>query len=459
MDDNILYDSDTDRLYVLIYKLGEGACASVWFSLEFMNFVKKIKSKKVNIAYRALKIHTDDCYDEGMLDTTINKLLYKDGKYCDHINYPLSHFVIDEMVIVVYEVAIGSLYDVLKIFNKKLDVEFVAKIVPQLTDAVSYVHECGYIHSDIKPENFLLMGYNKMQKNIIDFTQKYDFYNNLKDVCSKKTSDIDGILDVIHEPIYTFIKELSKKFNIRNNILSDDVSDISIESTSECDSESETKSVDTECESYTSHTDEYPKDYDKFHINEILASKLNNTNNSSNNNPTDLLDMKYITNPIVKLTDFGLFEKIGSAKHTIQTRYYRAPEILLGIEYNEKSDVWALGCTIYEILVGKMFIDIDDNVNINKIDKDLVNIYMLIEKIGKKFHYDINNIIKTSPRRKYLVNSNNTLKFYKKIVYKSWIDDLHHEYDIKSNFFYTEVIKKIVCMLHACPNNRQLYEL
>lgn len=32
------------------------------------------------------------------------------------------------------------------------------------------------------------------------------------------------------------------------------------------------------------------------------------------------------------------------------TLHYRAPEILLGLDYNEKSDMWSLGCIFAELL-------------------------------------------------------------------------------------------------------------
>ena len=50
-----------------------------------------------------------------------------------YINYPTSYFIKnDDIVIVVYNVAIGSLYDVLKMYDKKLPIEFIKKIIFQL---------------------------------------------------------------------------------------------------------------------------------------------------------------------------------------------------------------------------------------------------------------------------------------------------------------------------------------
>jgi serine/threonine-protein kinase PRP4 len=36
------------------------------------------------------------------------------------------------------------------------------------------------------------------------------------------------------------------------------------------------------------------------------------------------------------------------------SRFYRAPEIILGMEISYPVDVWAIGCTIYELWTGKI---------------------------------------------------------------------------------------------------------
>eukprot|EP00794_Sanderia_malayensis_P018113 gene18113-19922_t len=56
----------------------------------------------------------------------------------------------------------------------------------------------------------------------------------------------------------------------------------------------------------------------------------------------------------VKVVDFG------SATHTskavassyLQSRYYRAPEIILGLPFNEAIDMWSLGCVAAELFLG-----------------------------------------------------------------------------------------------------------
>ena len=55
----------------------------------------------------------------------------------------------------------------------------------------------------------------------------------------------------------------------------------------------------------------------------------------------------------IKLIDFGSSCKIGHTMYPyIQSRFYRSPEVLLGLPYDEKIDMWSLGCILYELHVG-----------------------------------------------------------------------------------------------------------
>lgn len=55
----------------------------------------------------------------------------------------------------------------------------------------------------------------------------------------------------------------------------------------------------------------------------------------------------------IKIIDFGSgafeYEKIYSY---IQSRFYRAPEIVLGIPYTCAIDMWSFGCMMYEFYTG-----------------------------------------------------------------------------------------------------------
>ena len=57
----------------------------------------------------------------------------------------------------------------------------------------------------------------------------------------------------------------------------------------------------------------------------------------------------------IKIGDFGIAKELNSYKTYTKTNkklgslYYTAPEILKNGKYNNKADIWSLGCIIYEL--------------------------------------------------------------------------------------------------------------
>jgi serine/threonine protein kinase len=61
--------------------------------------------------------------------------------------------------------------------------------------------------------------------------------------------------------------------------------------------------------------------------------------------------------PRIKLLDFGsccfASEEASNQFPYIQSRYYRAPEVLLGTGYGCEIDMWSFGCVVVELYLGK----------------------------------------------------------------------------------------------------------
>jgi len=466
MNSNILYNEKNDNLYILLYQLGQGAFSTVWFSYEICNFMKDVIRKKINtnniiINVRALKIHKDDSYKEGILETKINDILQFNKTKSNLINYPLSFFIEDDIVIIVYELALGSLYDILKKFNRDLDPDFILKIIPDMIESIKFIHNCGYIHTDIKPENFLLMGISEKQQNLFTYIKKNKLLDNFKKLSSNKK--YNDLYENIKKYIYNFLNDISSKFKLVDNILEDynesTNSEDSNDSEDSEDSEDSNNSDNTNCSSYDSDFEEYNQELDIFHVQKILKllnnSKIhkedynedNNEDNKDNkNHKEELYNLKsYMTKPIIKLTDFGCIVKNDSECKTIQTRYYRSPEIILGLNYNYKADIWSLGCSIYELLTGKILVNIDHDDKINDYDKDLINIKIILEKICNNKN-DINHLcflIKESQRSSYIINNNFlpiSIRFYKNINNNSIITEISNLQKLEK--FQVEIYKK-----------------
>jgi len=56
---------------------------------------------------------------------------------------------------------------------------------------------------------------------------------------------------------------------------------------------------------------------------------------------------------VAKLGDFGIAKSLGTGgnltKTVVGTPYFMSPEVCKGEEYGAKADIWAIGCTLYEL--------------------------------------------------------------------------------------------------------------
>ena len=69
----------------------------------------------------------------------------------------------------------------------------------------------------------------------------------------------------------------------------------------------------------------------------------------------------------------------------IQTRQYRSPEVILGINYNETSDIWSLACIIYELITGDFLFNPESGPNFCKNDSHLAKFIEICGKMPRNF--------------------------------------------------------------------------
>ena len=68
---------------------------------------------------------------------------------------------------------------------------------------------------------------------------------------------------------------------------------------------------------------------------------------------------------INQILDFGLARTAGAAfmmTPYVVTRYYRAPEVILGMGYSENVDVWSVGCILGEMIRGSVMFPGTDRI-------------------------------------------------------------------------------------------------
>lgn len=102
--------------------------------------------------------------------------------------------------------------------------------------------------------------------------------------------------------------------------------------------------------------------------------------------PENIL-FKLFQKSTVKIIDFGsACMKHDQSFTYIQSRYYRAPEIMLELEYGEKIDMWSLGCILFELYTGyPLFVGNDEEEQLCRIVETFGDIpQKLVEKSPRK---------------------------------------------------------------------------
>lgn len=192
--------------YIILNKLGSGSYCSVWG-------VYNIENKKMY----ALKIYneedTEDAYDETKnMDIIRNFNIQNVLLYSDFFTYEYENTIYAMQII---ELCGYSLNHIIKIFKNDFKedknlysnyVNFIHKSITNITLIVTKLHEFGYSHTDIKPENILIDIPNYENKILITEIQK--IHNNI--ISLKKKGKIKNIINELQKEI----KEILNKINI-----------------------------------------------------------------------------------------------------------------------------------------------------------------------------------------------------------------------------------------------------
>jgi serine/threonine protein kinase len=343
----IITNNKTNDRYVLIKSLGSGSYATVWMCYKY-------NEKKLF----ALKIFTETEQKVAKYESNLYQKL-KNMQIRNIIN-TYGSFVYEDKMCVVIELTIGSLHDVINYgrtkdgrdFKTGFDVQFVTKILQSVLIALKDIHSNRYIHADIKPENILLCGETEYTKNLIIELSKKKTIDHvsvyLKNTISKKVdSDTNNRNSHnrhnscnSHSSCNSYNSSISQKIGTSDSFASvpPDCLEISDNDTLEYNDDNGDKYVNSD------ETDN--SDYNNSSSDPDSHDSLNNEDNDN-----IIIDNIYIDNPQVKVSDLGSFVALEANKKSfgVETRYYKPPESLVVSGYDTSCDIWALGCTIYEL--------------------------------------------------------------------------------------------------------------
>jgi serine/threonine protein kinase len=258
------------------------------------------------------------------------------------------------------------------------------QLIKELIQSLYYLHQkLKVFHGDLKTDNILVKGVSKLNKYCIEIYNQENFMDNYSkqkiEYCTLNNSKLENITS-------------KNKLKIRNKV----------------------------------HSNIYT-----------------NIKNKINNIEIDKYDIEKENNILsISLADFGSFVEEGEYyEEPFGTRYYRSPENILVGKSSYPNDIWALGCTIYEILTGKILFDPDKDKDY---DRDFYHL-KLINELSGDFPKDF---LKNTKRYKLFFDKNYKINFNKNLNFKNKIDELN-DYQIPTN-----IIDLIKGMLVIDPKKR-----
>jgi serine/threonine-protein kinase SRPK3 len=391
---NIDLHGDIINNYNVITKLGSGSFSNVWlvFSIKDNNFY-------------ALKVQNYDDYDEGKDEVIFLKKL-KNHKYINNLIdcFTEKKFInnkIEKLICSVYNICCMNLHHLLKIkkYSNGLPYDMVVRIYNQICEGLAFLHnDVKVFHGDIKPDNILICGINKRNQYYINKYKEKNFSKLYLEVKKKYWIDKGKQIENIKK------MPLDLKIKIRKQVHSSIIN--SIEKTT-----------------YTN----LDVDDSYFYNNDIC-------------------------NINIKISDFGSHcsdeEKM---EELFGTQYYMAPEILLMSDCTKSVDIWALGCTLYELCTNKLLFNPHGDTT-RETDQNHLELIHILCNIYPKYIFNNGKRYNVFFKKGKLRNtSNNNLKDLKDLKdLKKLLNDKLLDSE------YKEKIKKLISeMIQINPSSRK----
>ena len=301
-DENVSQNENLDLYskiindYNIIYELGRGSYSIVWLAYNISNQ-----------KFYALKVQNPTEYKEGLSEINfVARLPEKPEVFNNIYESFVENIDNNKYLCSAWNLHSSNIDSLIRKgdFNSGLPIHQVKNIMKQLIIAIKILHlNFMVFHGDIKTDNILVKGINNRDAFIINeyinenFNDKYS--KAKKDYWIKKGNSLTNI-NKMNKNIKTTIRQ-----QIHQEITSK------------------------------------------------IIEKMENLNISKYS-----IDSKYLKKIEISLGDFGTYCSENNYYDTpFGTRYYQAPEIILMGKCSKSVDIWALGCTFYELLTGKLLFD------------------------------------------------------------------------------------------------------
>eukprot|EP00186_Timspurckia_oligopyrenoides_P004240 CAMPEP_0182447188 /NCGR_PEP_ID=MMETSP1172-20130603/12663_1 /TAXON_ID=708627 /ORGANISM="Timspurckia oligopyrenoides, Strain CCMP3278" /LENGTH=733 /DNA_ID=CAMNT_0024643537 /DNA_START=130 /DNA_END=2328 /DNA_ORIENTATION=- len=381
--------------YRALKKLGWGHFSTVWLAYD------GISKSHVAIKFQKSAPH----YAEAARDEIriLNELKVRDPHRTAPVVHLLDNFVHrgsnGTHVCLVFEVLGKSLLSLVKRCNfRGAPLPLVKLIAYQVLKGLEFIStECGIIHTDVKPENILFVP-PRMEYERLRYTAR-----RAVELMTQQQAQVDPVraeqlgLGVERE-------EREARGGGRNELVS------LSSSRSSCCSSGSSGDIDADIreDEFTEDELEVKEESNENRVDQetlrarrrISARMVSRRNRRQHGgilenidgalNPIEIpsfLFDSYESNPelefssgFVKMVDFGnACWKDQHFTEDIQTRQYRSPEVILGVEYDCSTDIWSLACVLFEIATGDFLFDPHSG---RDFDRDEDHLALMMELLG-----------------------------------------------------------------------------
>ena len=359
-----------DNQYIIVKYLGRGSFSKTWMVYDYLEdrflafkiFENKFE-EEYNIElgnYQKLKgkNHPNLINFYGNIETRI------DGEF--------KRGLLLELLGDSIELLVNEEYD------SKINSSIVREVTRGILGGLDFLHSNGLVHNDMKLDNILVTYPNNKNLEYIDEIKKLninDYYKNqIEELTPKELQLIDKkkrkmIKRKIREKAN---KDTAKHFRndiIRINNSSLENLKLNIEEIPKEESETveDSETVEEESETVEEKSEEENSKKDEVIEPRDEVKQIE-------------LDLDNIS---VKIIDLGNAENIGRMNSDeILTRSYRPPENILNSYYDNKADIWVVGCLLYELFNGNPLFDLSDFKG-KGIEKDRYHMALMFDVLGK----------------------------------------------------------------------------
>ncbi|CAL5212210.1 unnamed protein product [Lathyrus oleraceus] len=370
-------DTFNNGCYVVQDKLGWGHFSTVWLAWD------TLKSR-----YVALKIQKSaQHYTEAAMDEI--KILKQieegdpDDKKCvvkllDHFNHSGPNGL---HVCMVFEFLGDNLLTLIKYSDYRgVPLSMVKEICFHILVGLDYLHrELSVIHTDLKPENVLLLSLIDPCKD----PRKSGAPLILPNTKDKAVSN-NGIIQNSKIGNADRTKNQKKKMQgkakrVAQGCIEKESSDEARDDCKEPEQESCNHGVKSSVESVEN------KSNSSFNEGESTKTSEKDVTQGNHGHSKSIRSMKKKLLAAVdlkcKLVDFGnACWTYKQFTNDIQTRQYRCPEVLLGSKYSTPADMWSFACICFEFATGDVLFDPHSG---DSYDRDEDHLALMMELLGK----------------------------------------------------------------------------